>query len=223
VWGAPLEAEYDFTHRYKAGLDFGQTTDSTAMPVLDKTTKQQVALLHTNGLEWKEIRRQIADCANLWSHTVCGCGAQLRGIHNPCPACGKAKGDQDGPTHHRLQVTAEKNSIGQVNIELLQSDHELDILPFETTNATKAEIMAALHEELHAGLQLQDIPVQRHELSIFVSTQTSTGTWKLAAEGDGHDDTVIGLALANYESASGWLEFYRARSEAAKAQKQETR
>jgi hypothetical protein len=211
VWTAPLNPAYDPTHRYKAGLDFGQTIDSTAMPILDKTGKAQVALLHINGLEWKEIRRRIVETSDRWSHSTCTDGHVTPGINLACPEpeCGKPC------AFTRPQITAEKNSIGEVNIELLR-DAGLDIIPFETTNSSKAQIMADLHEDLHAGLRLQDIPVQRHELSIFVSTQVSTGVWRLAAEGEGHDDTVIGLALANYENASGWLEFYRRQSDAAK-------
>jgi phage FluMu gp28-like protein len=93
-------------------------------------------------------------------------------------------------------LVAESNSIGSVNIEALMNNG-VNIRPFQTTNASKAEIMSDLYESLHNGLQLQDISVLKHELNTFVSTQTSSGVWRLAAEGDGHDDTVIALALAN--------------------------
>jgi hypothetical protein len=58
--------------------------------------------------------------------------------------------------------------------------------------------MSDLNESLHAGgLKLLDDPIVRHELNTFVATQTGSGLWKLAAEGEGHDDTVIALALSN--------------------------
>ena len=94
------------------------------------------------------------------------------------------------------KLVAESNSIGSVNIEALMNNGN-NVQPFATTNASKAEIMSDLYESLHNGLQLQDIPVLKHELQTFVSTQTSSGVWRLAAEGDGHDDCVIALALAN--------------------------
>lgn len=98
-------------------------------------------------------------------------------------------------------MLAEKNSIGAVNIEALWEDG-LAVMPFETTNASKAEIMSNLHEALHEqGWKLLNDNVSRHEFKVFVASQTSTGLWRLAASGDEHDDTVIAKALA-YESGN---------------------
>lgn len=94
------------------------------------------------------------------------------------------------------KMAAEANSIGSVNIEELIKDG-MAIMPFETTNISKAELMSRLYEGLHTdGLKLLNYEVLRHEMAIFVSTQTLTGLWRLAAEGEGHDDTVMALALA---------------------------
>jgi hypothetical protein len=222
---APAAPLWNATHRYQGGLDFGQANDFTAMPIIDKTTNEQVDLLHINGLEWKEIRNRIRQTSERWTRSTCEDGHKTRGVNLvkdekgkpiltdlglkqyicPEPGCGKTA------KLLRPTIRAEKNSIGQVNIEILQEDG-LDIIPFETTNATKAEVMAELHEALHAEqkpLKLQDHPVQRHELTTMVSVQLPSGVWRLAAEGDGHDDTVIGLSLANTDSASGWIEYYR--------------
>ncbi len=96
------------------------------------------------------------------------------------------------------RMTAEANSIGSVNIEELRRSG-LSVQSFETTNYSKSDIMSKLYEALHTdGLKLQDIQILRHELNTFVSTQTTTGVWRLAAEGDGHDDIVISLALCWY-------------------------
>ena len=99
------------------------------------------------------------------------------------------------------KLVAESNSIGSVNIEAIMHQGII-VQPFQTTNASKAEIMSDLYESLHSGLQLMDIPVMRHELQTFVSSQTASGVWRLAAEGEGHDDTVIALALANQNLAT---------------------
>ena len=161
VFTAPDDAEYIEGHEYIAGLDFGQT-DFTAMPVFDKTTKQQVDLLHINKTEWSEQRRRIKQVYDKW---------------------------------HLQNVLAEKNSIGAVNIEALR-DIGVYATPFETTNESKSAIMSNMHELLHQGWKLLDIPVQKHEFNTFVSSQLPSGAWRLAAEGDGHDDTVMGCAIA---------------------------
>ena len=98
---------------------------------------------------------------------------------------------------HLKNLLAERNSIGSVNIEQMQHDG-MTIQPFETTNQSKAEIMSDLNESIHAGgYKLLDDPAGRHEMNTFVATQSTNGLWRLAAEGEGHDDTVIARALAN--------------------------
>ena len=163
VYTAPLNAQWQEGHEYRAGLDFGQQNDFTAMHVIDITVKRQVELLHVNKMSWSDIRRRIAQRYAYW---------------------------------HLPFLLAEDNSIGAVNIEELRK-LGLRIMPFETTNESKANIMADYHEALHErGLKLQPHEVQRHEMSVFVASQTPTGLWRLAAEGDNHDDTVIAGALA---------------------------
>jgi hypothetical protein len=167
VFTAPTDAEYDPTHEYVAGLDFGQTNDFTAMPVFDKTAKVQVDLLHINGMEWAEIRKRIKQTFQKW---------------------------------HLSGVLAEKNSIGGVNIEALVDDG-VYVVPFETTNESKSSIMSNMNEAIHnGGWKLMNIPVQKHEMNTFVAVQLPSGAWRLAADGEGHDDTVIGSALGIWQA-----------------------
>lgn len=99
---------------------------------------------------------------------------------------------------HISRMGAEKNSIGSPNIEAL-SEAGLNVFPFETNNESKSFVMSSLYEGLHTnGWQLQDEPVLRHEMQTFVSTQLPSGIWRLAAEGEGHDDSVMGLGIAHY-------------------------
>lgn len=95
-------------------------------------------------------------------------------------------------------VTAEKNSIGSVNIEALEG-LGVSVNAFETTNESKARIMSAWYEALHGGWKLQDWDIIKSEHRSFVSKQLPSGVWQLSAAGTGHDDTVIAAALA-YES-----------------------
>jgi hypothetical protein len=101
-------------------------------------------------------------------------------------------------------VLAERNSIGSVNIEALR---EIGVyaVPFETTNESKAGIMSNMHELLHNGWKLLDIPAQKHEFNTFVSSQLPSGAWRLAADGDGHDDIVMGCGITLWQvNNSNW-------------------
>jgi hypothetical protein len=116
---------------------------------------------------------------------------------------------------HLNNLLAERNSIGEVNIEQMQHDG-MNIQPFKTTNQSKAEIMSDFNEAIHAGgYNLLDDPTGRHEMNTFVATQTSTGLWRLAAEGEGYDDTVIARALAN-QRGLGWLAYAKQQAEGMK-------
>lgn len=97
---------------------------------------------------------------------------------------------------HCIRLGAESNSIGSVNIEALASDG-VNVIPFETNNYTKSEWASDLYNAFDTGgWKFQPWEVQRHEYAIFVSTQLPSGVWRLAAEGDGHDDTVMGGMIA---------------------------
>lgn len=97
-------------------------------------------------------------------------------------------------------ILAEKNSIGSVNIEALIA-MRLPVTPFETNNESKAAVMSNMNEAIHnGGWKLLDIPAQTHELRTFVAVQLPSGVWRLAAEGNGHDDIVIGDALGIYSA-----------------------
>jgi hypothetical protein len=59
--------------------------------------------------------------------------------------------------------------------------------------------MSNMNEALHfGGWKLLDIPIQKHEMNTFVATQLPSGAWRLAADGEGHDDIVVGNALGIY-------------------------
>lgn len=106
---------------------------------------------------------------------------------------------------HLSSLPAEKNSIGSVNIEELR-DMGVNCIPFETTNKSKAGIMSDMHESLHSGWKLLDEPAQRHEFNTFVSTQLPSGAWRLAADGEGHDDIVMANGIAFWGHRRGNIE-----------------
>lgn len=91
--------------------------------------------------------------------------------------------------------------MGRTNIEALRSEKSemglsTRIVAFDTTNLSKAGIMAEMHEALHMdGWQLLPLIDQKREMEAFSSKQTHTGIWQLQAPEGEHDDIVIGNAL----------------------------
>lgn len=92
-------------------------------------------------------------------------------------------------------IVAESNSIGLPQIEELQRD-DLPIIPFTTTNATKAVLVdrAVLAFEQGSVAIIAD-PVLLAELRAFVGERLPSGLTRYAARG-GHDDAVMAFLLA---------------------------
>lgn len=94
-------------------------------------------------------------------------------------------------------IVAESNNMGGPLIEQLRARYPVQ--PFNTTNASKKEII----DDLALGLEqstfrtLNDA-IQIGELLSFEQTRLPSGLWRYAAAGNGHDDTVMALALAKY-------------------------
>ena len=109
---------------------------------------------------------------------------------------------------HVKALGCEMNSIGSVNFEALHYDG-VPVYPFDTTNETKGDIMSDLYEAIHTnGWQLQDDPILRHEMHNFVSVQLPSGIWRLAASGEGHDDTVMGLGIAKWAVLAARMQIF---------------
>lgn len=100
-------------------------------------------------------------------------------------------------------IVAEENSIGSPNIEALQEEG-LPVVPFKTTSASKGPLIDALALAIEKqDITLLDDPVQKAELKAYQMERTPSGNWKYNAPAGGHDDTVIGLALAWHGVAQG--------------------
>jgi hypothetical protein len=172
--------DYNPDFKYYAGLDFGQVNDYTVLSVVCRNTKQQVALIRLNKLGWGEMRRQIVE------------------------VCKK---------YNVRMIWAEKNSMGSTNIEELRKEFTIQnqrtkVKEFITSNNSKHEIMTELHEALHEdGLKLLAHEDQMREFQAFVSKQTPTGIWQLAASGNEHDDCVIATALSWQASIKSGIGF----------------
>lgn len=100
-------------------------------------------------------------------------------------------------------ILAEANNMGGPLIEALRRQG-LPIQPFWTSNSTKKEIIDGLALAMEQGTFcfLND-GIQLGELYSFEQTRLPSGLWRYAAAGNGHDDTVIALALSHHASVSG--------------------
>ena len=104
-------------------------------------------------------------------------------------------------------LVVERNSIGEPLIEQLQR-LGLPVVPFQTTNATKAQIIDALALAFEQGaLSILSEPVLLGELMAYEMERTGTGLLRYGAPDGGHDDCVMSLALAWYQIAGAqtWL------------------
>jgi hypothetical protein len=102
-----------------------------------------------------------------------------------------------------VMIYAENNSIGSPNIEALQADG-LPVYPFNTTNASKDELINDLALAIERGqVRLLNDPILINELSSYMQERTASGRFRYGAPPGGHDDTVIALALAWHAAQHG--------------------
>ncbi|KPV49858.1 hypothetical protein SE17_30245, partial [Kouleothrix aurantiaca] len=94
-------------------------------------------------------------------------------------------------------IVAESNNMGGPLVEQLRGLYPVEA--FNTTNASKKEIIDDLALGFEQGaFRILNDAVQIGELLSFEQTRLPSGLWRYAAAGNGHDDTVMALALSKY-------------------------
>lgn len=171
VFVIPYGPDYDASHRYVAGLDFGQQQDFTVLVVIDKTTLRQVDMLRVNRTSWADIRGRIRAMCKKWNVDLMFAESNSIGAG---------------------QIEA--------MLEEFYADGKLRtaIRKFETTAVSKPPLMSSLYSALHeAGLLLLDDSTMKHEFGAAIAKQTQKG-WTIESprDAEGHGDTVIAAALA---------------------------
>jgi phage terminase large subunit-like protein len=97
---------------------------------------------------------------------------------------------------HPVGIVAEKNSMGEPLIEALQRSN-LPVIPFNTTNASKANIIDGLALAFEQGeLRILDDPILLGELMAYEMERLPSGLMRYNAPSGMHDDTVMALAFA---------------------------
>lgn len=95
-------------------------------------------------------------------------------------------------------IIAESNSMGEPIIEQLQREG-LPVCPFQTTNASKANIIDALSLAFEQNdIRILNEPVLISELQAYEATRLPSGMLRYSAPEGYHDDCVMSLALALY-------------------------
>jgi hypothetical protein len=90
----------------------------------------------------------------------------------------------------------ETNSIGQPQLEALQAMN-IPVQGFQTTNASKQEIISALQLAFEQeSITILDHVVQTSELMAYASDRLPSGLLRFSAPDGMHDDTVMALAMA---------------------------
>ena len=97
---------------------------------------------------------------------------------------------------HNASVLAEENSMGGPIIEAMNKAG-IKVKPFLTTNESKAAIIEQLVLDFERSMiKIPNDPALIGELQAFTCSPTRTGMKYYGAPKDGHDDTVIALAIA---------------------------
>jgi phage FluMu gp28-like protein len=104
---------------------------------------------------------------------------------------------------YNATVLAESNAMGLPNIEQLQKEG-VSVQAFNTTNASKAEIIDALILAFEQGdIKILNDPILVNELESYESERLPSGMTRYSAPEGMHDDCVIALALAYRAASSG--------------------
>lgn len=105
-------------------------------------------------------------------------------------------------------IYAEQNSMGEPLIEELQRKN-LPVQPFQTTNASKAQVIDGLALAFERGeLGILDDPVLIGELQAYQAERLPSGLLRYGAPEGMHDDCVIALALAWWGASAPTVGFF---------------
>lgn len=107
-----------------------------------------------------------------------------------------------------VQVLAEANSMGRPIIDSLAT-HNIPIMPFTTTNATKTAAIQALQLAFEtATIRIIPDPVLLNELQSYEMDKTMSGLIRYGAPEGVHDDTVMACAIGWQGVATGDMQVW---------------
>ena len=160
-------------HQYVIGVDWGRTSDFTAISVIDASTHEQVYLDRFSEIDYELQTERL--------HLICE-------VYRPVLVVAEHNA-MGGPLTERLQT-------GYARM-LERPRAALPVWSWDATNASKAALVQSLGLAIERGdLTLLDDPVQTSELLGYEATVLPSGMLRYGAPQGMHDDTVIALGLA---------------------------
>jgi hypothetical protein len=155
---APVNAVYDPAHSYVFGVDWGRDVDSTAIAVIDATTKQMVALDHFTGIGWALQRGRLANLASVWKPSVIWAEANSIGAPNIEAL------QSEGLPVRPFQTTATSKKPLIENLALAIERQDVALLPDDTLIH---ELVAYELERLPSGTMRYSAPPGKHDDTVI--------------------------------------------------------
>jgi phage terminase large subunit-like protein len=151
---APLDAQPDPNSRYVVGIDWGRENDSTAIVVIDATTRHMVALDRFNQVSWSLQRARLVAIYEHWQPTVIW--AEANSIGSPNIEALQAEGLPVRP----FVTTAKSKPPLIEDLSLAIERCDLALLPDETL---LGELASYRMERLPAGGYRYSAPPGLHD------------------------------------------------------------
>jgi hypothetical protein len=160
-------------HQYVIGVDWGRTTDFTAICIMDASVQEQAALDRFSEIDYELQTERLHRWAEAYRPVLVVAESNAMGR----------------PLVERLQT-------GYARL-MADPRAALPVWAWEATNASKAALVQSLGIAIERGdITLLDDQVQQAELLAYESKVLPSGMLRYGAPSGQHDDTVIALGLA---------------------------
>lgn len=162
-------------HLYVAGLDWGQASDSTALSIIDATTKREVFIGYWRHMDWRAMRAAVIEACQRW-----------------------------GVSRMYAEQNSASSNIEELNHDVVAKGANIWVQPFTMTNALKNDMVSQFKTALQDdGLMILDNSYANAEMQQWQTKQTGSGLWTYTHPDGGHDDTVIARLAAWHSVISG--------------------
>lgn len=154
VLTAPLNAMPIEGHSYAFGVDWGKTGDYTCIVVMDKTTRQVVAIDHFNQISWSLQRGRLRKLYDMWQPDM------ILAEQNSIGDVNIEALQAEGLPVHPFQTTASTKPPLIEGLALAIEREEIGLIPDE---GLKNELQAYTMERMPSGSFRYNAPSGMHD------------------------------------------------------------